>query len=70
MKKYVMNKNVQHNKSEYPKGSEIAESADGFNELLKSGHIDTVDFSASPKAEVEPSEESEKPKQSGKQSKR
>lgn len=45
MKKYVLNKNVWHNEKEYPKGSELKPGMDGFEDILKAGHCDVIDFS-------------------------
>ncbi len=72
MKKYVMNKNVEHNGKPYPKGTEIKESDDGFKNLVQAGHADELEVSGA-KAESEPSEQPEQPEKSeksGKPSKR
>lgn len=56
MKKYLMNKNVNHNGKDYLKGSEIKEGDDGFKSIVDSGHTDSFDFSAKVEkaSEVEP----------------
>lgn len=54
MKKYVMNKNVFHNKKNYPQGTEIVASDDGFKELVQAGHATVMAF----RAEGEPVNES------------
>ena len=38
MKKYLMNKNVEHNGRKYLSGSEIKPSDPGFKEIVQSGH--------------------------------
>ncbi len=51
MKKFVMNKNVDHNNKPYPKGTAIGESEKDFKVLLANGHLDEVQ-GEEPKAEV------------------
>jgi len=36
---FLLNKNITHDGHSYPSGSEIKKSDSGFNDLLKSGHI-------------------------------
>lgn len=69
MKKYLMNKNVEHNGKMYLKGAEIKEGDLGFNDIVNKGHADVFDFSE--KIVVAKSEEqSEQPEQPKGKSKR
>ena len=79
MKKYVMNKNVEHNGKPYSKGQEIKPSDEGFKSIVQAGHADEIGFSNDepsmpPKAEVEveskSEEQPEQPSKSRKQSKK
>lgn len=81
MKKYLMNKNVEHNGKMYAKGSEIQEGDDGFEEIVKKGHaqvLDLKDGEASPKMEepksnwkeAQPDKESVEQKQPANKSKK
>ena len=38
--KFVMNKNVKYNGTDYAKGQEISKTDDGFEPMHKAGHID------------------------------
>ena len=40
---FKVNKNLNHNGVAYKAGDEIAESASGFQELLKAGHVDKIE---------------------------
>jgi hypothetical protein len=55
---YLVNKNINHNGKDYPKGSEIKSSDAGFKDLLGAGHLDEVNGS-SKKAEPEAAPEVE-----------
>lgn len=44
MEKYVMNKNVLHNKVSYAKGQEIGQGDEGFEILKNAGHVDVLAF--------------------------
>ena len=83
--KFVMNKSVVHNGQSFPKGTQMDEGSNGFNELKEAGHIDEIEDGAEiagdekqwqdvqPQVEIEvESDESEEPaksKKSGKKSK-
>ena len=44
MKKYLMNKNVEHDGKFYAKGVEISEGDKGYKELIEMGHADEFLF--------------------------
>lgn len=46
---HILNKNILHNGKNYPKGSKIKSSDEGFKEIVKGGHADPID----PEAVVE-----------------
>lgn len=58
MKKFLMNKNVEHNGKSYAKGSEIKEGEPGFKDIVQAGHAVAVEDKAEIKVEQE-----EKPEQ-------
>jgi hypothetical protein len=60
MKKYVMNKHVEHNGKKYVKDSEIKESDDGFKSIVEAGHAKEFSFSEASES-AEQSVEQEKP---------
>lgn len=67
MKKYIMNKNVDHNGKFYAKGSEIGDGDPGFKDIVKAGHAQDP-FEKEP-AEPEQKAEGEQEEQSSQQAK-
>lgn len=61
MKKYLMNKNVVHNGKDYPNGSELKESDDGFKSLIAQGHATELKFADPVEVKAEESEEQSEP---------
>lgn len=54
MKKYLVNKDIDHDGKLYKKGSEIKEGDKGFKEILNAGHAQMFEFAdgdAEPKLE-------------------
>lgn len=54
---FVVNKNIIHNGKSYPKDTEIKKTDDGFDELIKTGHVDRKESDPYPVSAPKPQDE-------------
>ena len=69
MKRYLMNKNVDHNGKKYAKGVEISKGDEGFEEIIQAGHADALNLKESSEESL-PQEEPAESHKSAHKSKR
>ncbi len=51
---YLLNKNIDHNGKQYPKGCEIKKDDGNFAMLMNAGHVDEIKPTAKAPAEAAP----------------